>query len=67
MWVRSHGELMMLRDLDGQWVLFFFAANNSVQFDKRPFFGLTDVHKAASRMRERFDAQGLILPGDLQG
>lgn len=63
MWVRSHGEMMMLPDLDGRWVLFFFAANNSVQFQK--FHGTTDPKKAAGMMRKYVSEQGLVLPGDL--
>ena|SRR5713101_7275741 len=65
MWVRSHDELMMLRDLDGAWMLFFFAENDSVQSEK--FHGLADVHLAATKMREWLDKQGLGLPDDLQG
>jgi hypothetical protein len=59
MWVQSHGELMLLRDLDGAWILFFFAANNSVQFEK--FQGITGAQRAATKMRDWLDAQGLML------
>jgi hypothetical protein len=62
MWVRSHNELMMLRDLDGHWVLFYFAANNSVQFESAAFWGISDVHEAAARMRNWLDSKGLIDP-----
>ena len=63
MWVRSHDDLMMLRDLDGAWMLFFFAENDSVQVQK--FHRVTDIHLAATKMREWLDQQG--LPDDLQG
>jgi hypothetical protein len=64
LWARSHYELMMLRDLDGQWILFYFAANNTVKSDKFP--GTTVPHVAASQMREWLDDKGLILPDDLK-
>jgi hypothetical protein len=63
MWVRSHGEMMMLRDIDGRWALFFFAANHSVQFQK--FHGTTDPKKAAGMMRKYVSDQGLVPPEDL--
>lgn len=64
MWVRSHNELMMLRDLDNSWLLCHFATDNSVQCET--FNGLADVHLAASRMREWLDRHDRIAPDDLE-
>lgn len=62
MWVRSHKDLMMLGDLDGHWMLVYFAANGSVQVESTAFWGITDVHEAAAKMRQWLDHKGLIDP-----
>jgi hypothetical protein len=59
-WVRSHDEPMMLQDLDGHWILFFFAANGSVQFESVAFWQVTDMHEAARMMRIWLDRSGLL-------
>lgn len=59
-WVRTHEELMMLRDLDGHWILFFFAANGSVQCESPAFWGITDRRVASRVMRKWLDDQGLL-------
>jgi hypothetical protein len=63
MWAQSHDELMMLRDSDGAWMLFYFAVDNEVKCEK--FHGMTGRYQATTRMREWLDEQGLILPADL--
>jgi len=62
MWVRSHQEPLMRRDGDAHWMLIFVAGDNSVKIESPAFWGITDVHVAAKRMRMWLDGQGLIVP-----
>jgi hypothetical protein len=66
LWVRSRKDLMMLRDQDEHWMLVYFAANGSVQIESRAFWGITDVHQAADRMRQWLNRNGLIMPEDIE-
>ena len=66
MWVRSHGEPMMLRDADGHWMLVFVGDNGSTPIESQPFWHLTDLSAAAGAMRACLDRHGLGLPDDLR-